>query len=267
MAADASYVVRSYADYLLSQRQRKLYARFQQMRRNAPESALAEALVFRALQACKVNPAVVDKPGKGGPDFLCLAGTPQQFMVEATSLLPERITKETAIPNRFPEDMEGGAFGLLTAQIDETATKKMHQFKGIGMPGILAIASTHFGAPLVMNAMAAENTLVSQPFWVAGQEGMSTDLAYALFLRGEDGAVVPKNTGISAILFVAVGTDRSYVCGSVSPCAMHRFNPVHLWEIPFAYLKDWPVEKNRLRLAWTLGSSPKPLEIPHAAIR
>ena len=62
-----------------------------------PESALAEAMVFRVLQACKVNPVVADTPGIGGPDFCCLDGTPQSFMVEATSLLPERVTKESHI--------------------------------------------------------------------------------------------------------------------------------------------------------------------------
>jgi len=266
MAATANYVVESYADYLFAKGKR-LWRRFQRLRINAAESALAEAVIFRVLQACKVNPVVADTPGVGGPDFRCLGGTPQQFMVEATSLLPERVTTESHIPNRVPEDMEGGAFGLLTAQIDETATKKKPQFQGIAMPGILAIASTHFGAPLLMDAQAAMNALISQPFWVVGQNGMSTDLRCSLFLRGEDGAVVAKNPDISAVLFVAVGADRSYVCGALSPCATHRLDTVPLWEIPFAYLKDWPVTENKLRPTWTLGSAPKPLAIPHAAIR
>ena len=76
-----------------------------------------------------------------------------------------------------------------------------------------------------------------------------------------------KNLEISAALLVAVGADRSYVCGAVSPCPMHRLDTAPLWEIPFAYLKDWPVKDNRLRPTWTLGSAPRPLEIPHEAIR
>jgi hypothetical protein len=187
-------------------------------------------------------------------------------MVEATSFLPEKVTKDTFIRNEVPEDMGGGAFGLLTAQIDEKATAKKHQFEGIGMPGVLAVASTHFGAPLVLNSMAAENALISQPFWVVGQEGMSTDLAYSLFLRSEQGKVVPKNCPVSAILLVAIGYDRSYVCGALSPCATHRFNPALVWEIPFVYLKDWPVEANGLRCDWTMGNR-RTFEIPHAGIR
>ena len=265
MAATANYVVESYADYLLAHGKR-LFGRFQRMRVTAPESALAEAMVFRVLQSCKVNPLVADTPGLGGPDFRCLDGTPQTFMVEATSLLPERVTKVSHVPNRVPQNMVGGAFGLLTAQIDETATKKTPQFKSIGMPGILAIASTHFGAPFLMDAKAAMYALLSQPFWVVGSHGMSTDLTYSLFLRG-DGEIVVKNPEISAALLVAVSTDRSYVCGALNPCPTHRLDTASLWEIPFAYLKDWPVKENRLRPTWTLGSAPKPLEIPHAAIR
>jgi len=264
--ASVEYVVESYADYLRGHGQ-KFWRRFQTTRNDAPESALAEAMVFRVLQACKVDPTVADAPGVGGPDFQCLLGQPNAFIAEATSLLPERVTEKSNIPNRVPEDMEGGPFGLLTAQIDETATKKLHQLKGITAPGILAIASSRFGSTILMDSNAAMNALISQPFWVAGAEGMSTDLKYSLFLRTEDGQVVVKNREISAVLLVAVGSDRSYVCGALHPDPMHRFESAALWEIPFAYLKDWPVEQTRLRTMWTLGTAPPPLGIRHAAIR
>jgi hypothetical protein len=264
--ASVDYVVESYADYLRDRGQ-KFCGRFQTTRKNAPESALAEAMVFRALQACKVDPVLADAPGVGGPDFRSLHGKPQEFMVEATSLLPKRVTEKSNIPNRVPEDMEGGSFGLVTAQIDETATKKLRQFKNIAVPGVLAIASSHFGSSILMDAPGAMHALISQPFWVVGSDGMSTDLKYSLFLRTDDGQVFVKNSEISAVLLEAIGADRSYVCGALHPEATHRFDSVALWEIPFAYLKDWPVKQNRLRTTWTLGRDPKPLEIPHAAIR
>jgi hypothetical protein len=96
---------------------------------------------------------------------------------------------------------------------------------------------------------------------------MSTDLNSSLVLRSDDSAIVAENADISAVLLMAVGADRSYVYGALHPSPPHRFDSAALWEIPFAYLKDWPVEENRLRTMWTLGSSPRPLEIPHAAIR
>jgi hypothetical protein len=177
--ASIDYVVESYADYERGLSQ-KLWQRFQRTRKSAPESALAEAMVFRILQTCKVDPIVADAPGVGGPDFLCLQAKPKEFVVEATSPLPDRVTQVSNIPNRVPEDMEGGPIGLLTAQIDETATKKLHQFKNISVPGVLAIASSHFGSSILMDAQSAIHALISQPFWVLGKEGMSTDLKYSL---------------------------------------------------------------------------------------
>ena len=94
--ASVEYVVESYADYLQGLGQ-KFWKRFQTARINAPESALAEAMVFRVLQACKVDPVVVDVPGVGGPDFSCLREKPQEFAVEATSL-PERVSGEIEHP-------------------------------------------------------------------------------------------------------------------------------------------------------------------------
>jgi hypothetical protein len=264
--ASVEYVGESYADYLRVLGQ-KLWQRFQTTRKNAPESALAEAMVFRALQSCKVFPPLLTRRVLEGPDFLCLEGKPQEFMVEATSLLPDRVTKISNIPNCVPEDIEGGPFGLLTAQIDEAATKKLYQFKNTAMPGILAIASSHFGSTILMDSQSAMHALISQPFWVLGKEGMSTDLKYSLFLRIEEGALAVKNSEISAVLLVAIGSDRSYVCGALHPSPKRRFDSAALWEVPFVYLKDWPVERKSLRTMWTLGTAPRPLEVPHAAVQ
>jgi hypothetical protein len=69
--ASVEYVVESYADYLRGLGQ-KFWQRFQTTRKNAPESALAEAMVIRVLQSCKVDPAVADAPGVGGrTSFAC----------------------------------------------------------------------------------------------------------------------------------------------------------------------------------------------------
>jgi hypothetical protein len=81
--ADINTVIESYADYL-SARKIPLWRRFQKTRRDAPESAMAEAAIFRVLQQCGAEPEVADMVNKGGPDFRCVPRTPGQFMVEAT---------------------------------------------------------------------------------------------------------------------------------------------------------------------------------------
>ena len=75
----------------------------------------------------------------------------------------KRVTEKFNLTNRVPEDLEGGPFGLLRVQIDETATKKLRQFDGIAVPGVLAIASSHFGSTILLDAPAASDTLISQP--------------------------------------------------------------------------------------------------------
>lgn len=266
MAGDVNTVVESYAEYLLL-KQKKLWERFQRTRRNTPESAIAEAMVFRVLQACKVKPDVADKPNAGGPDFLCDGGVYGKFMVEATSFTPDKVTRDTALPNAAPDEITGQAFGLLTRQIDEKAADKRRQFDALSMPGILAIASSHFGASLVLDYMAAENALISQSFWTMNEERMSTDLASSIFLRLEsDGEITTKNASISAVLFISVLGNQSHVCGALNPSAARPFRPEPLWMIPFIQLKDWPIENKKIRCIWTMGNQ-RTYPIAHESIR
>lgn len=195
---------------------------------------MAEAAVFRVLQQCGAEPEVADMVNKGGPDFHCVPRTPGQFMVEATSFLPRKITDDTALQNEAPDEVIVHAFSLLTRQIDEKATQKKRQFDALPMPGILAIASNHFGAGMVLNSTAATNALISQPFWVHGKDAMSTDLGSSLFLRLEqDGEIVAKNTSISAVILISVLYDRSYVCGAINPAAAHPLDTRPLWQDSF----------------------------------
>jgi len=107
----------------------------------------------------------------------------------------------------------------------------------------------------VLDAYAANNALISQPFWVANEEEMSTDLASSLFLHLEDnGEITERNQSISAVLLVSITGDRIYFCGALNPAATHRFKSESLWMIRFVYLKDWPIEGRSLRCEWTMGS-------------
>lgn len=251
---DIHTVIESYADYLLRKR-KKLWTRFQQTRQDHPESALAEAAIFRVLQGCGVSPEVADVPNSGGPDFRCTGDQSGQFMVEATSFQPEKITRDTGLNDKVSAGISGHAFSLLTQQIDERAAEKRRQLEKFPIPGILAIASSHLGSALIFDVLTAEFALISQPFWIGGKGGTYTDLSSSLFLRLEDdGTITTKNSSISAVLLVSVNLDRSYVCGALNPAATHKFRSEALWMIPFAYLKDWPIENGRLRCDWTMGN-------------
>jgi len=188
-------------------------------------------------------------------------------MVEATSFVLDKVSKDTSLPNEAPDKIGGGPFGLLTRQIEEKTTAKKRQFDSLQIPGVLAFASSHFGATILFNSIAAEQALISQPFWIAGKEGMSTDLASSLFLKLEDdGSVIIKNASISAVLFVSVAANQSYVCGALNPEPTYGLDTRPLWKIPFIYLKDWPIHDNSVRSAWTMGNQ-RFHSVDHAAIR
>jgi len=155
---------------------------------------------------------------------------------------------------------------MLASQLWERASDKRYQFADIGMPGVLAIASDHVGAHLVLNQSAAQYLLTSTPFWTGGSERMHVDFAQSIFLKlGDKGDIIPYNVGISGAILIAVGAYSSYAIGALRPAATHKFKSELLWQVPFAYVKDWPLENRQIRCDWTLGN--KPHEVPHASIR
>ena len=79
--------------------------------------------------------------GTGGADFICSQNfgpifvrrepTPESmFIVEATSLDPDAVSRNTSIPNEVPEEITGGAFSLLTRSVFTKAKDKATQLAG-----------------------------------------------------------------------------------------------------------------------------------------
>ena len=267
MAYDIESVIQSYADYLRTLKRKGLWEQFQKRRRDAPESAKAEAVVFRILQYCGADPEVADMPKSGGLDFLCFKDKPGRFLVEATSFRPEKVTKDTGIPNEVPEGITGGPIGLLTIPILRKGDEKSPQFEKLAIPGVLAVVSSHFGAAVVLDKLAAQYALTSSPSWTISDDRLTTNFAQSLFLKmEEDGIIACRNPKISALLLVSVTGDRSYVCGALNPSAEYRLDSSLVWMINFVYLKDWPLENKRVRWAWTMGDGYSSYEVPHAPI-
>jgi len=251
-------LIDSYGSYL----QARSKSSWTQFKKRPIEAARAEATVFRVLQYCGAKPTVADD--EGGPDFECSGGA---YMMEATAFMNDKITCDTALQNEVPSEIRGQAFGLLTKQIAEKAEAKHRQISAPKKPGILAIASAHAGASLVLDSYAAQCLLTSEPFWRGTNENMSVDFSLSPFLRlEENGEIVAHHTGISAIVLISITADRSYVCGVLHPAPARPFDSKLLWQIPFIYSKDWPIENNRIRCAWTMGEQ-RTYEVPHGAIK
>lgn len=262
--ADLADVLQSYAEFL---RPTKQYRHFLNTSRTNHEAAIAEAVTFGILQQCGVKPVLADLPGKGGPDFQCLVSDRDTFMVEATSFTLAKVCKDTKLKNEIPADLHGQAYSLLTQQINGKALDKKEQLENEEMPVVLAIASNHIHAGLVLNPMAALNALLSQPYWTGNSPNMSVDFRYSAFLkRSDNGEIIVKHPSLSAVILIAITSRQSTVCGALNPAPNHKLKAQHLYNIPFAYLKDWPIEKNVARCEWTMGNTGQ-FVFPHAAIR
>ncbi|MHB1865611.1 MAG: hypothetical protein ACYCPS_05670 [Candidatus Saccharimonadales bacterium] len=90
-------------------------------------------------------------------------------MVEATSFELDKVTRDTSIENEPSPGLSVHAVSLLTRQLEEKAGFKRRQFDQLQCPGILAIASSHLGSSLVLDAYAASNALISQPSRLSGK--------------------------------------------------------------------------------------------------
>jgi hypothetical protein len=260
-------MLQSYSEYL-----RKVHPenakRFDQLRICDREGAIAEAVVFGMLQGFNVDPQIHDQPNSGGPDFICCAyrgplsprRPEERFVVEATSLDPDAVGDRSHIANEVPEDVSGGAFGLVTRNICNKAKAKATQLANYPMPRVLAIASSHTGVAALFNNATATWALVSEPHWrhelgsATVDTAEYTDLQSSLFIKpGPDGTIVPCRQSISAILLVAVYGGQSEIWGILHPQAAQPFNYVFLPNLPFVRIAEWPVRKGKILTEWVIA--------------
>lgn len=246
----------SYQEYL-QQSLPAILNRFKKTRQLDRESAVAEAIVFGMLQGLGVDPQINDDSPMGGADFLCCASrgplvnrTPSnQFMVEATSLSRDAVTGQSGIADEVPDEITGGAFGLLTKLILKKIWNKEAQLNSYAMPTVLAIVSSHFASPVLFSAYAAKIALVSGPHWrqkINSQEvdtTQYTDLQQSIFFKpGPNNTIFPCRKGISAVLLISVLGDKSEVWGILHPEANNPLSPTFLPNVPFVRVAKWPVE-------------------------
>jgi hypothetical protein len=253
---------------------------FHQRRAQDREAALAEAMVFWMLKNMGLRPKMNEVVGTGGADFICSQNfgpifarrepTPESmFIVEATSLDPDAVSRNTSIPNEVPEDITGGAFGLLTRSVFAKAKDKATQLAGYDMPRVVAIASSHEGIGAVFNSGAAVNILISDYHW--RQEIGSNkfdpnryvDLANSVFMKpGKDGTIEAARKSISAILLIAVHGDQSVVHGILHPAPAKPLPIEFLPKVPFVRIAKWPILDGRIFTEWVIAD-PDGLTIHH----
>jgi hypothetical protein len=279
--ANIDGMIGSYAEYL-SRKHASNCKRFESLLVANHEGAMAEAIVFGLLQRLHLSPEINEDVEVGGPDFICAGSalnfglrrvikpSPEdRFVVEATCLDPDAVTRRSDIPNQLPDDISGGPFSLLTKSICNKVKDKTTQLGGHAMPRVLAVASSHAGVGALFNTGAAEWALTSEPRIVAGIGSpgpgrQCTDLRSSVFLRiADDGrTVLPCRQTISAILLIAVYGDKSEVYGILHPQAARPLRIGFFPKVPFVRLTKWPITDGIISTEWILAN-PGGLGVPH----
>ena len=274
-------MINSYAQYL-SRKHVSNFERFESLRVANHEGAVAEAIVFGLLQSLHLSPEINEDVEVGGPDFICWGSTlnfglrriikpssEDRFVVEATCLDPDAVTRRSGIPNVLPDDISGGPFSLLTRSICNKVKDKTTQLGGHEMPRVLAVASSHAQVGALINTGAAEWMLTSEPRIIGeigsyGPGRQCTDLRSSVFLRiADDGrTALPCRQTISAILLVAVYGDKSEVYGILHPQPARPLRIDFFPKIPFVRLTKWPITDGIISTEWVVAD-PEGLGVPH----
>ena len=277
-AAKPDEVVESFVEYVRAESPTNLKS-FQDRRRAAPEAAMAEAIVFGMLQQLRLNPTIADEPGIGGGDFLCkyrpiIFGDNGSWplIVEATTLEPTAVERNSGWRNEVPDAITGGPFSMITERITARASSKVRQLSRHEMPRVLAIVSSHIGADALLSSpLAAESVLVSdrhisQPLG-GGKASVGTDLSASAFLRGDPttGKITAQRPSISAVLLASVAGNRSSVLGILHPEPRYQLDIRAFPGMPFVKLTRWPIENGAIEIEWVVGH-PSGREFRHQKI-
>lgn len=237
-------VLESYRTYLARNRDLANHCiQFLKREKSDPAAAQAEAAVFSWLRAEKLEPAIFENAGTGGPDFCATHARANRFLVEATSLDSDMVAERSGLAADIT-GAGGGAFALITEKLRAKAQSKAKQLSGQALPTVLAITSDHAFASILMDGLAAEYLMTSAPQINVpiggGKEYMSTDLKHSVFQRPTgllDAAgapiIKPALESIGAILLIALDHRESRVVGLLNPNAANSFDPQWLPSVPF----------------------------------
>jgi len=265
-------VAQAHAEYLRVKHPNH-HQKFEMLLNADREAALGEAAVFSLLKTYfRVRPEPADEPGTGGVDFICRKGSPEEFVVEVTSLKPEAVAAQSGIPTAMEEGV-GGPFQMTTDQLFSTVRSKADQLADYPCPRVLAITSTHPASSFLLGSQGAEFLLTSEPkiTYPVGVSGepvtMTTNLRRSVFFSpGTTGSqIVPRRQSVSAILLVGLFDNQSNVVGLLHPEPARKLSIEPFRDVPFLRLAKWPIADGAISTEWVV-SSPESKIFLHAPI-
>ena len=267
-------VVDSYWVFLARNKYDAHLHRFKQRLTSGSKAAAeAEAVVFSFLWSSRVRPDIFEDISTGGPDFICQPNEKDKFLVEVTSLESGAVARRSTLPDKI-DGRGGGAFGLITENLRRAVGAKAFQLANYPHPRVLAIASSHVFATILMDALPAQNLLISDPMISyrigdpTGRATQVTDLQRSAFLRTDKSRtkIVPCRQSISAILLVAMCWNQAHIVGILHPEPVVAFDPELLRQVPYVRLKNWPITNGSLEPEW-IESAENPAVFHYGRIR
>lgn len=249
-------IVSGYLDFLLL-KSRDHERRFRQLVHAQPQAARAEAAVFSFLRQQRLRPVVAEVVGEGGVDFLCGPGSPENFVVEVTSLDDEALAKKSGWLDVIEDGV--GSFRLVTNVLRRKASGKTPQLAGYPMPRVLAFVSSHVGSDAFVGTIAAQSLMtgdikISVPLGGTAEPKEVTDFSDSVFIRfDKKGHVVACRHSISAILLVALFDSAMKLVGMLHPEPRFAFEIPTFPEVPFLRAKAWPILEGKIETEWIIA--------------
>jgi len=228
-----------------------------------PESARAEAVVFSMLNSNRLQVENHEDVSSGGPDFICRSNE-NNFLVEVSCLDTNSVAKESNIPNDISTQAGASTYNAITRLLRRKSSSKARQLSNQPLPRILAITTEHSAGDILLDGLAAERLLASDPkisVHLAQSNPiteLTTDLKESVFFRfSQDGKVESCRESISALLLVSIAKNSCTVLGVLNPEPAIKFDIELLPSIPFIRISPWPIEENRIHTEWVVNS-PEP---------
>jgi hypothetical protein len=235
-----------------------------------PDAAKAEAVVFSWLRLQRHRPNLAESPGVGGVDYLCTPEARGPFLVEVTHLNRDAVVQRSGWPDELSDVAR--TFGQITPNLWSKARAKAPQLAGHEVPRVLAICLSHIGASVLLDRLAAQWLMISEPkielpLTLTGEPKPArhvTDLRNAAFFKPQDGAIVPVRQSISAILLIAIWEDQLEVVGMLHPEPAVPFDYHSLGDVPFLRVQ-WPIVADEIRTEWVIAN-PSPGRYYHRKV-
>ena len=268
--ASTSEVIESYKVYIEVKYPSHLQS-FCTRLKNSPEGAKAEAIMFSVLRANFDNVKLGEDISTGGVDFLCdIDGS--EFLVEVTCLEAEAVAIQSGMKNEILENGSAGWFCTVTHMLRTKASGKAAQVSGHNIPRVLAITTEHIGGDFLLGPYGAETLLTSDTkIRVPIEEpiektDLSTDLKDSVFFRFKNGAIESCRRSISCILLININADKVRFVGVLHPEPKYEFSIKLFPSVPFARIKKWPPENNKIETEWVI-KRPKAASFYHQEIK